>query len=697
MRYQHLLKYSLAALLAFSLPACSDDSSLDVNPENNDEPKDPDDPQIPDDPEIPYDPELPVEEPEEGWHSILVPAMATDVEVANASNVRLQVMLVSLQSEDAGEGIVGEDVKWGIETGVSSVKLTTGKTTTGEGGLTNINVKATEIPGNAVVVASNAASPKAVKFKIKVLEKPTGKLTAEASYNGPAPDEYYSIRIYDGDAVECSSVDLENGSIPDINTDTQAEPLFPAVDDKYASFDKLSTDMRYTLIAYAYSEAGAPVAAGCLDSGTKVRPNETTKVSIPMQTIDLDPVTHYDIRSYFDLGDVVSALGQIGKYIGMVGDFAGNPGGFVYEQVFGLVKNYVSTLGGTIADWILKTFGLDTKVKNYINELIASNQTACKVGLFACQFRSIIRTMEFMGNLDIQREGSVELSGSDSYNGLAVYWRMNCAGSSDPECGRYPISTTSINTGTDINLLEGTWRGSVSNGYDKISIESHLLFLKYGKIIVTLLNDFLIPRLTKDQCKSRNDQYCKAHPDEIKCLPMKCAIDYWIDADSIAQWLSDTLTMKVLGLWQVTVDFEKARGWVDTAVNSIYNVLNFGSAYLEMQNAGSDIEISGTAKFVDTNADNVVDDITGGTWTGSMTITTQSKDDNGSATTITRTTGVRGIWSAYNAKNVEEDGEMYCTHENTSDKENRKCDYPVIDIDSLTSSGMCSTFAKCAN
>lgn len=687
MRYQHLFKYSLAALLAFSFPACSDDSGSSEGEQEEQEvpetPETPETPEVPDDPEVPYDPEIPEEEPEEGWHSILVPAMATDVEVANASNVRLQVMLVSLQGENAGDGLVGEDVKWGIETGVSSVKLTTGKTTTGEGGLTNVNVKATEIAGDAVIVASNAESPKAVKFNVTVLEKPTGNISASVSYSGPAPAENYSIRLYDGDAVECANVDLENGSIIDLNTDTEAEPLFPASDGKYAKFEKLSTDMRYTLIAYGYAENGAPVAAGCLDSGTKVRPDETTSVTIHLDTIDLDPVTSYDVRSFFDLGDVVASLGTVGYYIDQVNQFARNPAQKVYDILFKLIKEELGAgFIATVVDKVLELTSLKSQLLSKLNGYVTQSAMACKMGLFACQFNNVVTQMELLGHLDIQKEGSIELSGKNAYNGLAVYWRMKCAGDSDPNCGRHPITTTSLTSspaGADINLLEGSWVGALSNGYDKISIESHSLIFSYGKVAMILINDFLLPRIT-----------------ENKCHDMTCALGYWINADALAQWLSDTLTMEI-DLWfktyTIDVSKDKAKGWVDSAVSGIGKLLGLGSAMLELQSADSNITISGTAHLKDTNADNVVDIIYDGNWSGNMEI----KSNQDGVETVTAT-AVRGIWSAYNNKNVSDGEGMYCTEYKTeTDSKDQLCHYPNIDLEGFSSSGMCAAYAKCAN
>ena len=116
----------------------------------------------------------------------------------------------------------------------------------------------------------------------------------------------------------------------------------------------------------------------------------------------------------------------------------------------------------------------------------------------------------------------------------------------------------------------------------------------------------------------------------------------------------------------------------------------------ELQKANSNVEISGTALVIDTNADNVVDDIHSGRWSGSMTINTS--DDAGNP--VTTTTAVRGIWSAYNAENVktgEGEDEIYCsTPKSGKDSADQVCGYPTIDINSLVSSNMCKKYIECS-
>lgn len=683
MRMRHLLTFLMAASLAVPAVSCSDDagsSSQDETPDNPDNPNPPDQPDDPDLPEGPIDDPV---MPEEGWKTILIPNMATDVEIANTGVSKLSVMAISIGEETAGEGVVGELIRWGIETNRESLSLGSSSSQTREGGIASVSIRGLGIPNDVTVVAQSTNAPKNVRFNVKVSDLPVGNLAVKANYNGLAPVENYSIHIYDSKDFYCGYYDPKVG--------VTADALFPPVDESFAEFKGLSPTQNYTIVVNGYSAQGAKVASGCLDSGTQVFENQTTNVNVYLDTIDLSLNTTFRARSYFDLGDVANALGTVGQFVKYVTDFADNPTQVLYDLLFDIIKE---AIGGAVTggiDAVLKYTGLKDKLFNYLNGLLIQNKTVCQVGNFACQIRNIIRTMEFMGDLEIQRAGQVELRGHNAYDGLAVYWRGGCKTDSqgnyvDPTCGRYPLSTKQLDLPEDIYFLEGTWSGSIANGYDKISIESHQLNLEYGKIAVFLINNVVLPKLAGG---------AKNFPD---------AIAYWINCNAVGKWLSKTLTTcigyrkdngKCFG-YELVVKPDQATGWCKSASNTLGNTLGFLTAMGELQKANSNVEISGTALVIDTNADNVVDDIHSGRWSGSMTINTS--DDAGNP--VTTTTAVRGIWSAYNAENVktgEGEDEIYCsTPKSGKDSADQVCGYPTIDINSLVSSNMCKKYIECS-
>lgn len=678
MRMRHLLTFLMAASLAVPAVSCSDDAGSSSQDETPDNPNPPDQPDDPDLPEGPIDDPV---MPEEGWKTILIPNMATDVEIANTGVSKLSVMAISIEGETSGEGVVGELIRWGIETNRESLSLGSSSSQTREGGVASVSIRGLGIPNNVTVVAQSKNAPKNVRFNVKVSDLPVGNLAVEAKYNGLAPVENYSIHIYDSKDFYCGYYDPKVG--------VTADALFPPVDESFAEFKGLSPTQNYTIVVNGYSAQGAKVASGCLDSGTQVFENQTTNVNVYLDTIDLSLNTTFRARSYFDLGDVANALGTVGQFVKYVTDFADDPALVLYNLLFDFIKDYVGG-AGTALDWLLDNFGLKKIMIDYLNGLLIQNKTVCQVGNFACQIRNIIRTMEFMGDLEIQRAGQVELRGHNAYDGLAVYWRGGCKTDSqgnyvDPTCGRYPLSTKDLGLKENINFLEGSWSGSIANGYDKISIESHELKLEYGKIAFFLINNVVLPKLAGG---------AKNFPD---------AIAYWINCDAVGKWLANTIP-KCVGLTVAGVCVGKttnispsqATGWCKSASNTLGSALGFLTAMGELQKANSNVAISGTALVIDTNADNVVDDIHSGRWSGSMTINTS--DDAGNP--VTTTTAVRGIWSAYNAENVktgEGEDEIYCsTPKSGKDSADQVCGYPTIDINSLVSSNMCKKYIECS-
>lgn len=638
-----LLRYGLALLLSLGLMGCSEDN--DVASHGDD---------------IVWG-DNPDGMPEGGWTAALMPAMATNLEVPYKGSVKLKVSLISLDDKSMGEGLYGERIKWWIESGEDLITLPSMNSLTGDNGISTMTIDAGMVPGEAMVVASSPKAPKTVRFLLNVLPKPIGSLRVNLHYNGFAPIVNHSIRVYDGKEVQCAFVDLKTG------VDDTIQPL-AVINSDTALVENLPAEQRYSVVAYGFAANGAPVATGCLDSGINIIPNDIAEANLYLDTIELDPTTNYHVRSLFDLGDLASALGSYGAVIVKVTDFADNPGKMLYDQIWELLSTWIGGLG-TAAKVAIGAAGLDETAINWLNGKLQESETVCNVGIVACQLRNFIRMMEFMGELDIQREGSIVLNGHNTYNGLAVYWRVGCNGK-DPNCGRMPVTMSDVGLG-DNKFLEGSWEGSLSNGYNKISIENHELYLDYGKIAIYLIEKVLLPRLANGATNFSD------------------AMASWINCNSIGKWLNDTIDdIPAVSGPGVT----KTTNWCKSAVNGLVKVLNFATAVAELKKSNAVINISGTAFLEDSNADNIVDEINSGNWAGSMTIKTT--DESGAS--VSASTGVKGIWSAYNMNNIIVGSLMYCSYPKTStDSPDQKCSYPPIDSNELFQTTMCNLYEHC--
>ena len=610
---------------------------------------------------------------------VLLPFMATDIELAKNSTTNLSVSLIYANGDNAGHGLVDQEIQWGIESGDKSVQLSSDKSMTVEDGLATISITGTDVLGKAVVVASSEIAPTPVRFSVAVQDVPTGSLELTTAYHGHAEPVNYVIKLYDGADVSCARNDLVNGVVMNWHTEAEAEPILEPVNSKDAKFSNLSTEMRYAAVAYGFAANGAPVAVGCLDSGIDILANQTTAGTIQLNTIDLNPGKTYHVRSYFDFGDLGAELGGIGKFINMLDNFNQDPAGMFLDRIFGYFTQNAG-LTAMAVKWLTDTFKLSSELTKVLNELIGNEKTTSKIALFICQFHDIVRLMEFMGTIDVEKSGQIELQGKEVYDGFAFHWRIGCAGGADLNCGRIPVTSKMLGLDESADFMEGTWEGSLANGYDKFSIDNHALKLKYGELLAYLFNNELIPRVTGNQATGIESLFA-----------------YWFKLDSIAQWISDHLKWGgsgALGDGKFSFTFDEAQNIVNSIISAMLEEFGFGAAYLELEKATSEITLNGSGYFEDTNGDNVVDIIRDGRWSGSMVMTTESKSDNGTGSskqvTISTTTAVTGFWSGYNLKNVVHDGNMYCTFEKSeTDSFDQVCAYPQIDMKDLATSNTC--------
>ena len=187
----------------------------------------------------------------DSWEVVLVPAMVTDVDIANKGSAKLRVQLVSIVDDDTiSEGVADQPIDWAIEDNVNLVTMKQRLTFTNELGVADVTVTAGSEEGDVRIIVSNERSPKPVYFNVSVGPVPTGNMRVVASYTGYAPIVNYSVRLYDRKDVDCSYF-----SPDDLPT---AEPLMTA-DSSSATFKNLSIEGNYTAVAYGYAENGAMV------------------------------------------------------------------------------------------------------------------------------------------------------------------------------------------------------------------------------------------------------------------------------------------------------------------------------------------------------------------------------------------------------------------------------------------------------
>ena len=591
------------------------------------------------------------EQPAREYTMLLIALPPTEVTMNVVGSVTLSVLLYSI---DSAEPAVNEKIKWEITKGAEFVRAESNTTRTNDIGQASLVFEATGMVGDVEVTVSHPSS-KTAKYTIHVVPLPTGDIKATASYTGKAPVVNYSVVLYDNKELRC------DGISPDWRPD-DVRPL-DTIDEKVALFEDLLLDQSFTLVAYGYSELGALVAYGCNDSHIVTEEDKVISYAVKMDTIPLNPVTTYHVRSYFDFGDIISKFGTAGEWISKIVTEMDNPGGLMYDV---LVEDLLLTtacsqvLPGLVCkgvSWLMDTFNLDDKLSNYLNSLITSSETGCKVIDFVCQMRSIVQTFELLGTLSVESSGGdVNFMGTNSYSGMAFYWRTGCVSdfnnpNYDPNCGRTAIEDKALNS---LGVISGIWNGTVTN-YDELTIRHHDLEMNYGKIIHFIIMNYLLPKIAGGATNFTD------------------ALAYWFKCDSVANWAENNIKLPNW-LGGAGVSYADGYKWCTKAAALIDGLLNFSSMLLQIQKTNSDLGISGFVHMTDSSGDNVIDVLEDGVWDGSISV-------EGKASVV------EGLWSAYNREN---DG--YCTYEKTStDASTQLCAFPKIDITSIIHSGVCGT------
>ena len=136
--------------------------------------------------------------------------------------------------------------------------------------------------------------------------------------------------------------------------------------------------------------------------------------------------------------------------------------------------------------------------------------------------RDVIANLEVTSQLTIGKlSSSYEFNGIDNWLGMTLYWRWNCdASGGPPDCQGDRAARRWASDVADLGILSSQWTGRVV-AYDQLQIDQHPLTLRYGRMIIYLLNDVILPELTDGNAHSMSEAFA-----------------YWIGCDNLAESLT---------------------------------------------------------------------------------------------------------------------------------------------------------------
>lgn len=416
---------------------------------------------------------------------VLIPSVGGDPFVGVGSAIPIGVYQYDLAT---GTVMTDQRVSFTVTDGIVDVFLSSENVRTNEDGLAQVRLNAGDAPGQATIrVQSECSAP--IDITVDVLELPTGNLTVRFNY--PFRETYdvapVRTRLFLADELRCS--DVSRGEAPPGELIEVEAPFVTSS----ASFPSLQVDQEYTLVVLGVGERGEVAAHGCADA-VFVREGRTTETTVDLFLLPLNPAGDYDGLSYWDFRDALTESGEVGAIIVQVLDIFEDPGRGLYDFILDLVEVYVGGIISVVIDVFLDITGLDDLIAGAINDLIDSSPFLSDIVTIGRDLRSIVAELEVISELDIGKLGSdFELFGVDEWIGLSLYWRLGCEPTDPPDCGRIPI----ILDTADLGLLRGEWTGRVI-GYDRLDIDRHPIDFEYGRLILFVLENLVLPAITGD-------------------------------------------------------------------------------------------------------------------------------------------------------------------------------------------------------
>jgi hypothetical protein len=531
----------------------------------------------------------------------MVPAGAPEMMVNVTESAPLSVYLYSKKT---GDPVDGQNVTFEFLEESDGVSLSALSSPTTDDGSSSVDLRAgTE--STQVKVRANHPSSNAVDFTIDILPLEVGGLKVKTVNTAPSIMDLVDVevRVYRDAEYSCD----------------EFRPLFDPADPltmqtaahagDTVTFEDLTTRSDYLITGIARGERGQIAAAGCMDS-IPVQADVNRDIELLLQLIPLNPVGTYDVLSHWDFTEAIAESGAVGETIVRILNLFENPGQAIYNEIINLVQSLVGGIISGAIDTFLDATGLDEDFQNMINDFIAQNEALSKVFQAGADLRDVIANLEVTSELTIGKLSSnYEFRGSDNWLGLTLYWRWNCDENSPPDCGAIPLVIDENGEIGDLGVLSSEWTGRIV-AYDQLQIDTHTMSLRYGRLIIYVLNEVIIPQLTDDNAHSLSEAFA-----------------YWIGCDSLATSITGS-DGEICALGACVYD-DQIENFCSSAVSTL-----FGFADLLVRGLEFDIglQLGGEATLIEIDSDGRVDRIEDGVFDGFL-----ESSENGRSSPFTAT------------------------------------------------------------
>lgn len=532
----------------------------------------------------------------------MVPAVDPHVTVNVTEQSPLQVFLYSKRT---GEAVAGQTVSYEIIQASDGVTLSALSAPTGEDGSASVDIR-TGAAQSTVIVRADHPSSNAVDFTVDIVPLTVGSLQITPVNTAPSIMDLSNVdvRLYRESEFSCDEFRPLFGQPDPVTMQSSPAAGTPV------TFDALGTREQFVVTGIARGPQGQVAAGGCMEGVSSIA-DQTRDVELLLQLIPLNPVGTYDVVSHWDFEDAIADSGTVGSIIVRVLALFENPGLAIYNEIINLVDALVGGIISGALDTFLDLTNLDQTFQNLINDFIADNEALTRIFQAGADVRDVIANLEVHSELTIGKLSSnYEFRGTDNWVGITLYWRWNCDANSAPDCGAIPLVMDSNGEIGQLGVLSSEWTGRIV-AYDKLQIDTHTVSLRYGRLIIYVLEEIILPELTDGNANTLSDAFA-----------------YWIGCDRLAA--SITGSDGEVGALGATITDDQIESFCTSAVSTIFGFADLLVRALEFDLG---LHLGGEGKLIELTSDGFVDRIEEGEFTGYM----QSSDSSAPSSPFTAT------------------------------------------------------------
>ncbi len=472
---------------------------------------------------------------------------------------------------------------------------------TGEDGIAQLRFRAgDDAPATYTLRAHVEGASQSAEVDIHVLEAPEGDLLVQLVYQGSLPLHQIQVYLHPAGYYQCGQY---NPVSPWPSTWQKTAPSPTSG----VRFEDLPAGTRYIAYVTAQGPNGSRAAYGCADA-IYIEPDTTQPATVELYTLVLNPAGLYDMEAVFNFTGAIP--GEVGRIIDLVVNLFYSPGDFAFDLIDLVIDYYFGQAIGQIVDWVVGLFR--NYLVDFMNNWLLNESPDWVQDFFVIgqDLTQIIGRLTLLANLRIAKVMNEQtVNGQENWVGLALYWRLGCPDQGDPDydpdCGRLDLTLEDIqNTQFPLDLITGHWVGNINN-FDRLSIDPHGIQLNYGRLILFVINEILLPWI---------------NPNYHSLTDLVLGV---VNCQGLANGIVGDL------LSNLGVDRDDVR---DFCTNSITTIVNPIIMIVYGLGADSNLRLYGYATLVDHDDNLVVDEIVDGAFVGHIEMGTGQQGQQFSAT-----------------------------------------------------------------